>query len=157
MEQAGCTHVVMEVSSQAMKLHRVAGIQFDTALFLNLSPDHISPTEHADYNEYRACKAALFAQCRKAVGNFDDPSWPAMRRRTRPGCAVSTFGFGEGADTRGGNIRPIRGSGLLGSEFTVDGHGGALPILPAGEIQRQRRSRRRGGQSGAGHPHAGRP
>ena len=121
MEQAGCTHVVMEVSSQAMKLHRVAGIQFDTALFLNLSPDHISPTEHADYNEYRACKAALFAQCRKAVGNFDDPSWPAMRRRTRPGCAVSTFGFGEGADTRGGNIRPIRGSGLLGSEFTVDG------------------------------------
>ena len=121
MEQAGCTHVVMEVSSQAMKLHRVAGIQFDTALFLNLSPDHISPTEHADYNEYRACKAALFAQCRKAVGNFDDPSWPAMRRRTRPGCAVSTFGFGEGADTRGGNIRPIRGSGLLGREFPVDG------------------------------------
>lgn len=121
MEQAGVTHVVMEVSSQAMKLHRVAGIRFDTALFLNLSPDHISPTEHADYDEYRACKAALFAQCRKAVGNFDDPSWPAMRKRTRPGCAVYTFGFGEGADLRGGNVRPIRGSGLLGSAFTVDG------------------------------------
>ena len=79
MEQAGCTHVVMEVSSQAMKLRRVAGISFDTAVFLNLSPDHISPTEHADFDEYRACKAALFAQCGKAVGNLDDPNWPLMR------------------------------------------------------------------------------
>lgn len=120
MEQAGCTHVVMEVSSQAMKLHRVAGIKFDTALFLNLSPDHISEAEHADFDEYRSCKAALFAQCHKAVGNLDDENWPVMRANTRPGCAVSTFGFGKGADVRGGDIRPIRGSGLLGSEFFVD-------------------------------------
>ena len=121
MEQAGCTHVVMEVSSQAMKLRRVAGISFDTAVFLNLSPDHISPTEHADFDEYRACKAALFAQCGKAVGNLDDPNWPLMRARTRPGCAVSTFGLGDGADIRGYGIRPVRGNGLLGSEFFVDG------------------------------------
>ena len=121
MERAGCTHVVMEVSSQAMKLHRVAGIQFDTAVFLNLSPDHISPAEHADFDEYRACKAALFAQCGKAVGNLDDPNWPVMRAQTKPGCAVSTFGFGEGADVRGYGIRPVRGDGLLGSEFFVDG------------------------------------
>lgn len=121
MEQAGCTHVVMEVSSQAMKLNRVAGIEFDTALFLNLSPDHISPAEHADFDEYRACKAALFAQCRKAVGNFDDENWPVMRAQTRPGCPVSTFGFREGADVRGDEIRPLQGSGLLGSQFLVDG------------------------------------
>ena len=92
---------------------RVAGISFDTAVFLNLSPDHISPTEHADFDEYRACKAALFAQCGKAVGNLDDPNWPLMRARTRPGCAVSTFGLGDGADIRGYGIRPVRGNGRV--------------------------------------------
>ena len=52
-----------------MKLHRVEGIRFDAAVFLNLSPDHIGPGEHADLTEYRACKAALFRQCALAVGN----------------------------------------------------------------------------------------
>jgi UDP-N-acetylmuramoyl-L-alanyl-D-glutamate--2,6-diaminopimelate ligase len=121
MLDAGCTHVVMEVSSQAMKLHRVHGIEFDTALFLNLSPDHIGAAEHADFDEYRACKAALFAQCRKAVGNFDDENWHIMRSKTRPVCAITTFGFQDGADVRGGDIKPIRGDGLLGSQFTVEG------------------------------------
>lgn len=93
-----------------------------TPLYFSTSPrDHISPTEHADFDEYRACKAALFAQCGKAVGNLDDPNWPLMRARTRPGCAVSTFGLGDGADIRGYGIRPVRGNGLLGSEFFVDG------------------------------------
>lgn len=68
MADAGCSHVVMEVSSQAMKLKRVEGITFDAALFLNLSPDHIGGAEHADFSEYRDCKAALFRQCRLAVG-----------------------------------------------------------------------------------------
>ena len=49
MADGGCTHVVMEVSSQAMKHHRVAGLTFAAGVFLNLSPDHIGPGEHADY------------------------------------------------------------------------------------------------------------
>lgn len=121
MEQAGVTHVVMEVSSQAMKLHRVAGIRFYVALFLNLSPDHIGEAEHADFNEYRACKSALFTQCRRAVGNKDDENWPIMQARTHNGCPTTTFGFGPGATIRGLDIRPIRGGGLLGSQFYVDG------------------------------------
>ena len=121
MADAGCTHVVMEVSSQAMKLHRVEGIRFSAALFLNLSPDHIGEAEHADFDEYRACKAALFAQCRKAVGNADDENWPVMRARLRPGATFYTFGFREGADVRGGSIRPVRAGSLFGSEFTVAG------------------------------------
>ena len=121
MAAEGCTHVVMEVSSQAMKLHRVAGIEFDAAVFLNLSPDHIGPAEHADFDEYRACKAALFAQCRMAVGNADDPNWAAMAARVRPGCPVSTFGFSPAAQVRGGAVSPIRGQGLLGSRFPVAG------------------------------------
>ena len=95
-----CTHVVMEVSSQAMKLHRVDGLSFDAALFLNLTPDHIGGAEHADFDEYRSCKAALFRQCRLAVGNADDPSWPAMAVQVSPGVSVRTFGFGNEAQVR---------------------------------------------------------
>lgn len=91
MADRGCTHVVMEVSSQAMKLHRVAGITFDAALFLNLTPDHIGGAEHADFAEYRACKAALFRQCRLAVGNADDPNWPAMTAQLPSGCPLLEF------------------------------------------------------------------
>ena len=121
MEQAGVTHVVMEVSSQAMKLHRVAGIRFHVALFLNLSPDHIGEAEHADFDEYRSCKAALFAQCRRAVGNKDDVNWPVIRARTPNGCPTTTFGFGPGATVRGSDVRPFRGGGLLGSQFYIEG------------------------------------
>ena len=100
MADEGCSHVVMEVSSQAMKLRRVAGLTFDAAVFLNLTPDHIGGGEHADFQEYRACKAALFRQCRLAVGNADDPSWPAMAAQVPPFAPIHTFGFGWGVDTR---------------------------------------------------------
>ena len=100
MADAGCTHVVMEVSSQAMKLGRVYGLTFDAALFLNLSPDHIGGAEHADFDEYRACKAALFRQCRLAVGNAGDPSWPAMAAQVPQFAPIHTFGFGWGVDVR---------------------------------------------------------
>ncbi len=109
MADAGCSHVVMEVSSQAMKLKRVEGITFDAALFLNLSPDHIGGAEHADFSEYRDCKAALFRQCRLAVGNADDPAWPAMASQVPPFAPVHTFGFGWGVDTRAVDAGPDPG------------------------------------------------
>lgn len=43
MVEAGCEYVVMEVSSQGLKLDRTAGILFDYGVFTNLSPDHIGP------------------------------------------------------------------------------------------------------------------
>ncbi|MEG0355828.1 MAG: Mur ligase family protein, partial [Lachnospiraceae bacterium] len=51
MADAGCDCVVMEVSSQALMLHRTAGIQFDIGIFTNLGRDHIGPNEHADFEE----------------------------------------------------------------------------------------------------------
>ncbi|MDE6063817.1 MAG: UDP-N-acetylmuramoyl-L-alanyl-D-glutamate--2,6-diaminopimelate ligase, partial [Lachnospiraceae bacterium] len=60
MVEAGCECVVMEVSSQALKLGRTAGIQFDYGVFNNLSPDHIGPNEHDSFEEYLACKSLLF-------------------------------------------------------------------------------------------------
>ena len=101
-----CTHVVMEVSSQAMKLRRVDGLTFDAALFLNLTPDHIGGAEHADFDEYRACKAALFRQCRLAVGNGDDPDWPVMAAEVPPGVPIRAFGFDAPTQVRGLSAEP---------------------------------------------------
>ncbi|MBR4880306.1 MAG: UDP-N-acetylmuramoyl-L-alanyl-D-glutamate--2,6-diaminopimelate ligase [Clostridia bacterium] len=78
MVNAGCDHCVMEVSSQAVKLNRIHGIEFDIGVFTNLSPDHIGEGEHADYDEYRSCKAGLFARSKISVINCDDDDSPYM-------------------------------------------------------------------------------
>ena len=50
--EEGCTHVVLEVSSQAMITNRVDDIKFDIAGFTNFSEDHISKYEHHSLDEY---------------------------------------------------------------------------------------------------------
>ena len=72
MRDAGCTHVIMEVSSHAIALDRVAGITYDVASFTNLTEDHLD--FHKTMEAYCDTKAILFQRCRKAVGNLDD-SW----------------------------------------------------------------------------------
>ena len=72
MRDAGCTHVIMEVSSHAIALDRVAGIIYDVASFTNLTEDHLD--FHKTMENYCDTKAILFSRCRKAVGNLDD-SW----------------------------------------------------------------------------------
>lgn len=67
MRDDGVTHVVMEVSSQALKQKRVRGITYEVGVFTNLYPDHISENEHADMEEYFYWKRQLFSQCRAAV------------------------------------------------------------------------------------------
>ena len=52
MAKAGCDAVVMEVSSQSLKLHRVDGCDFDIGVFTNFSEDHISAKEHPDMQDY---------------------------------------------------------------------------------------------------------
>ncbi len=106
MADAGCAYVVLEASSQAMKLRRLHGLTFAAGVFLNLSPDHIGPGEHAGFDEYRDCKAALFRQCRRAVGNGDDPAWPAMAAQLPPSAPAAAFGFRPGADIRALAVEP---------------------------------------------------
>ena len=72
MRDAGCTHVIMEVSSHAIALDRVAGITYDVASFTNLTEDHLD--FHKTMEAYCDTKAILFQRCRKGVGNLDD-SW----------------------------------------------------------------------------------
>ena len=72
MRDAGCQYVVMEVSSHAIALNRVAGVHFDVAAFTNLTEDHLD--FHKTIENYCDTKAELFRRCDKAVLNCDD-SW----------------------------------------------------------------------------------
>lgn len=74
MADAGCSHVVMEVSSHSLSLQRVAGIHYDVALFTNLTQDHLD--FHKTMEDYAAAKRQLFRQCGRACVNLDD-EWAA--------------------------------------------------------------------------------
>ena len=70
MRDAGCTHVVMEVSSHAVTLERIGGVHFDIAAFTNLTEDHLD--FHKTMDAYCDAKAELFRRCGAAVVNIDD-------------------------------------------------------------------------------------
>ena len=79
MREAGASDVAMEVSSHALDQGRVDAVDFDVAVFTNLSRDHLD--YHADMDAYVAAKARLFAreELRAAVLNFDDAQGPSLR------------------------------------------------------------------------------
>ena len=72
MVEAGTEYVVMEVSSQSLKLHRVDGCNFDIVVFTNFSEDHISEKEHPDMKDYFESKLKLFEMCDNGIINVDD-------------------------------------------------------------------------------------
>ena len=76
MRDAGCTHVVMEVSSHAVTLERIGGTHFDIAAFTNLTEDHLD--FHKTMDAYCEAKADLFRRCDKAVVNVDDGYAPRI-------------------------------------------------------------------------------
>lgn len=119
MVAAGCKVVVMEVSSQGLKLHRTAGIQFDLGIFTNLAPDHIGPGEHEDFEEYLECKSRLFRQCKVGIANIDDEHC----RQVLEGhtCKIETYGFSEEADLRASQMELVTGPGYLGVAYQLSG------------------------------------
>ena len=129
MVECGIRYVVMEVSSQALKLHRVHGIRFDTCIFTNLYPDHIGGVEHADMEEYKACKRMLF--CMPGICNIlcnaDDPEAAYMIRDAS--APVTTFGTGDTCAWRGSAAKAEICHRVPGTTFichTPDGL--ALPV-----------------------------
>lgn len=97
MAGAGVDTVVMEVSSHALALKRVAGCRFDTAVFTNLTQDHLD--FHKDMQDYLGAKKILFEEAeRVAVINGDDPAAPELRKACRGGVRVVTYGIREKAD-----------------------------------------------------------
>lgn len=72
LKESGAKRIAMEVSSHSLVQRRVAGLQVDTAVFTNLTRDHLD--YHGDINSYAAAKARLFAMAglKSAVINLDD-------------------------------------------------------------------------------------
>lgn len=92
MAEAGVEVVVMEVSSQSLKLHRVDGCEFDIVLFTNFSEDHISPKEHPDMEDYFNSKLKLFEMCKTGIVNVDD-LYGAKIPRLFPDNNITTYGI----------------------------------------------------------------
>jgi len=71
--KAGCQYAILEVTSEGILQHRQRFIDFDVALFTNLSPEHIE--RHGSFEKYRQAKGKLFEQCKKNhIINLDDKS-----------------------------------------------------------------------------------
>jgi len=106
----------MDVSSQALKYNRVEGIRFHTGVFLNLSNDHISPTEHSSFEDYKAAKLKLLENCLYGAVNIDDPYGEEFYKTSK--CTETyTFGIHKNCDFRAENIILTK----FGSSFTVNG------------------------------------
>lgn len=102
MKSAGCTHVVMEVSSHSLVLSRVAGIDFAVGAFTNLTQDHLD--FHHTMDEYAAAKAMLFSVCRVGCINIDD-KWADNMMKNAP-CRLLTYSAdGKEASLAAENIK----------------------------------------------------
>ncbi|MCM1105620.1 MAG: UDP-N-acetylmuramoyl-L-alanyl-D-glutamate--2,6-diaminopimelate ligase [Blautia sp.] len=119
MVDAGLSAVVMEVSSQALMLHRVSGFTFDFGVFTNLEPDHIGKNEHKDFADYMHCKSLLFRQCK--IGIFNGDSEHLQGILAGHTCEVETFGYGKDNDLVAENVELKKEHGALGVRYHVRG------------------------------------
>ncbi len=128
MRAAGVSHVVMEVSSHALELARVAGVEYDLAIFTNITQDHLD--FHGTMDNYLAAKIKLFAGLGKNTGkkhpkygiiNVDDPQAGKIIAQTTGN--VLTYGINNPAAVRAGRI-DLRADGVA---FAV--------VTPQGEMQ----------------------
>ncbi|MFD1436094.1 UDP-N-acetylmuramoyl-L-alanyl-D-glutamate--2,6-diaminopimelate ligase [Kroppenstedtia eburnea] len=131
MVDRGCTHAVIEASSHALHLGRTRGCRFKTAVFTNLTQDHLD--YHGTMDHYRAAKGILFGQLGNvytdraedqplAVLNIDDEAGEIYMETTS--AQVITYGVEHPADVRGENIRFYSG----GTRFTLNTYRGSVDI-----------------------------
>jgi len=126
----GAQAVAMEVSSIGLDQDRVAGVEFDTALFTNLSRDHLE--YHRTMRRYREAKARLFAwqTLKHAVVNLDDEFGAQLARRIRrPGLDVIGYGFGAACGLRAERVAGANlVTGAQGVSFDVRTPWGAARV-----------------------------
>jgi len=132
MVRVGVGGAAMEVSSHALALHRVAGIEFDVAVFTNLTQDHLD--FHRTLEAYRDAKARLFTLLagsrkpyRAAVVNTDDPAGATMLAAATADPRVRPITFGLQEEAR---VRPRRWeSGMDGIRLEVGSPKGLIEIV----------------------------
>ncbi|HLX13540.1 MAG TPA: UDP-N-acetylmuramoyl-L-alanyl-D-glutamate--2,6-diaminopimelate ligase [Bacteroidota bacterium] len=123
MKQAGCSSAVMEVSSHALDQHRVAGIDYRTAVFTNLTQDHLD--YHGTIDAYYRSKKMLFEQAKStswSVINIDDEYGVRLYGETS-GNKLS-YGISASADIHATDVRLSPN----GSSFIIAHRGVRIPI-----------------------------
>lgn len=93
MRSKGCTYAVMEVSSHALDQKRVCGLEFETAVFTNITQDHLD--YHKTMENYVAAKKELFKMCKTAVVNADDKYFSEICDGLD--CRIVTYSMGDSA------------------------------------------------------------
>lgn len=119
MVEEGCEYMIMEVSSQGLKMHRVDGVFFDYGVFTNISNDHIGPDEHADFEEYLYYKSQLLNRCRIGLINIDDEHYEEIIRHST--CEPYTYSLEEEASFQAVDIRYVSEPDFVGLDFMVKG------------------------------------
>lgn len=118
MVDSNTKYLVMETSSQALKVGRINNIIFDYALFTNLSLDHVGPREHPTYEDYINSKALLFKQSKIGILNKDDQEFHKMIKQATS--QNYTYGQNESnLDLNISNIKALNTSSFLGTAFQV--------------------------------------
>jgi UDP-N-acetylmuramoyl-L-alanyl-D-glutamate--2,6-diaminopimelate ligase len=112
--------LVMEVSSQALKLDRVRGLTYRTAAFTNLYEDHIAPNEHPDMEDYITCKLKIFDNCEKGIVNLDCDAAERVIEYCKGKTDLITYSIGGEADFVARNLRPERRGHVTGTVFELD-------------------------------------
>lgn len=111
----GVKCVSMEVSSGGIMQNRVEDVDFDVAIFSNLSPDHIGPKEHPTFEHYLQCKARLFKMAKHGIINVDDEYANDIIKSAT--CDIETFAIENNADLIANNIRYSKEIDSLGVSF----------------------------------------
>ena len=130
MADAGVEYVFLEATSQGFMMHRTDGIVFDAALYTNISPDHISKTEHKDFDEYFNCKKQIFAQTKICYVNKSAELFDRIVAEV-PGHLIRTYGFekdGVDLDYSAGNVRLANHGTHMDVEFDCKTPNWELPV-----------------------------
>lgn len=128
MLDRGVSTVVMEVSSQALKLARVNGIKFNICVFTNLSPDHIGEFEHPDFEDYKNCKRSLFTEygAEYVVYNGDDEYANDVVGMAR--CEKASISVHGTADFQADSITYFRSPANIGVSFECKHGDKSFPV-----------------------------
>ena len=119
MVNDGIKYLVMEVSSQALKVGRVDGMIFDYGIFTNLTQDHIGENEHPDMEDYIYCKSLLFRQCRHGIFNIDDSHYSDMIKDCT--CDIYTYGHNKESNLVIDKMNLLRRKNFIGIEMSTKG------------------------------------
>lgn len=128
MKAKGCTYVIMEVSSHALDQSRVYRLDFEAAMFTNLTQDHLD--YHITMENYLAAKKKLFHMCKTAVINSDDPYSGELMKGLD--CKIATYSLGDSStySAKGVNYRPAS----VEYEFVSDSEIGHIKVNTGGKF-----------------------